>query len=318
MKYITFNKSNYYTKGGIVLFEELKTFIAVVEYKNFTKAGEALNLSQPSVSTHIKNLENTFGVTLINRSIKQKSIFITENGYTLYKRAKEIINLLDVASMEVKNSSNSIKGHLKVGASFTIGEYVLPTFLSYFVKKYPDIDVDIFIENTSSICSHLNELTLDIGLIEGTASHSNFTQEYFLKDRMVLALPYESNLQLEPFDLDKLQNQKWIVREEGSGTRGFLNMFLCTNEIIPNGIMVFSSNYAVKEAVKHNLGITIISDLVTAPAVKNKELSVIELDDSYTRHFSYILPKNINISHASEIFLEELELFTETFRNNKK
>ena len=66
------------------MLEELKTFIAVVEYKNFTKAGEYLNLSQPSVSTHIKNLENYYGVTLINRSVKQKSIIITENGYILY------------------------------------------------------------------------------------------------------------------------------------------------------------------------------------------------------------------------------------------
>ena len=75
------------------MLEELKTFIAVVEYKNFTRAGEYLKLSQPSVSTHIKNLERSFGVTLINRSVKQKTIFITENGYKLYERAKEIINL---------------------------------------------------------------------------------------------------------------------------------------------------------------------------------------------------------------------------------
>ena len=68
------------------MFEELKTFIAVVDYKNFTKAGEYLNLSQPSVSTHIKNLENYYGVTLVNRSIKHKSIVITENGYKLYKK----------------------------------------------------------------------------------------------------------------------------------------------------------------------------------------------------------------------------------------
>lgn len=298
------------------MFEELKTFIAVVEYKNFTKAGEHLNLSQPSVSIHIKNLENTFGVTLINRSIKQKTIFITESGYTLYRRAKEIINLLDVTSMEVKSNSNSIKGHLKLGASFTIGEYVLPNFLSYFSRKYPDIDVEVFIENTSSICSHLNDFLLDIGLIEGTASHSNFTQEYFLKDNMVIALPFDSSLSLGSFDLGKLQNQKWIVREEGSGTREFLNMFLSTNEIIPRGIMVFGSNYAVKEAVKNNLGISIISELVAEPAVKNKELSIIKLDKSYTRHFSYILPKNINISNISEIFIEELKIFANTFNKN--
>ena len=103
------------------MIEELKTFISVVDYKNFTKAAEYLNLSQPSVSTHIKNLENIFGVTLINRSIKQKTISITESGYTLYKRAKEIISLLDVTFIDVKNLSSSVKCSLKIGDSLTIG-----------------------------------------------------------------------------------------------------------------------------------------------------------------------------------------------------
>lgn len=292
------------------MFEELKTFIAVVEFKNFTKAGEHLNLSQPSVSTHIKNLENVFGVRLINRSVKQKTIVITESGFTLYKKAKEILNLIDITHMEVLNTSNSLKGHLKIGASLTIGEYVLPKFLAIFCKKYPDIDIEVFIENTSIICSHLKELTLDIGLIEGTSSSSSFIQEYFLEDKMVLAFPYNSELITDNFSFDKLQNQKWVVREEGSGTREFLNMFLGTNEIVPNGIMVLGSNYAVKEAVRNNLGITIISNFVALPGVENKELSIIELNNPYVRHFSYILPKNITISKASQVFLEEFKEYT--------
>lgn len=298
------------------MLEELKTFIAVVEYKNFTKAGEHLNLSQPSVSTHIKNLENHFGVVLINRSVKQKTIFITDSGYTLYKKAKEIINLLDTTYMEVRNTSDSIKGSLKVGASMTIGEYILPMFLATFSEKYPDVDVEIFINNTHSICSSLKELTLDIGLIEGNSPYSNFTQEYFLQDKMMLAFPYTSDLDTKDFSFDILENQKWIVREEGSGTREFLNMFLATNEIIPKGIMILGSNYAVKEAVKNKLGITIISEFVTNPAVLNKELSTIDLGSSYTRHFSYILPKNITISKASQVFLDELKHYTSNL--NKK
>lgn len=139
------------------MVEELKTFISVDDYKNFTKAAEYLNLSQPSVSTHIKNLENIFGVTLINRSIKQKTISITESGYTLYKRAKEIISLLDVTFIDVKNLSSSVKGSLKIGASLTIGEYILPKFLAIFSKKYPDVDIEVIIENTALISSELKK-----------------------------------------------------------------------------------------------------------------------------------------------------------------
>lgn len=295
------------TLGGIVLFEELKTFIAVVEHKNFTKAGEYLNLSQPSVSTHIKNLENHYGVTLINRSIKQKTIFITENGYKLYKRSKEIIHLLETTYMEVRDISDSIKGSIKVGASLTIGEYILPKFLTSFCKKYPDIDVEIFIENTSLISSRVKDLTLDLGFIEGISVYPNFNQEYLLEDKMVLALPYDSRLSNTNLSLEKLQNQNWIVREEGSGTREFLNKFLSTNKIVPKNIMVLGSNYAVKEAVRNNLGITIISSLVASRAAENKELFIVELDNSYSRNFSYILPKNITISKIAEIFLNEFK-----------
>ncbi len=296
------------------MLEELKTFIQVVKYNNFTKAGEHLNLSQPTVSNHIKNLERYFDTTLINRSLKQKTIFITDSGYTLFKRAKEIITLLELTSMEVKDSSNSIKGTLKIGASFTIGEYILPKFLATFSKKYPDIDVLIFISNTSSVSSRLKNLNLDIGLVEGTVFSSNFVQEYFLEDKMVLTLPSKSYLNKGNFSLDKLQNQKWIVREEGSGTRESLDLFLSNNKIIPKSIMVLGSNHAVKEAIRNDLGISILSDLVINESDKNKDLTVIDLGDSYVRHFSYILPKNINLPKTTKIFIDEWLLYVSNFK----
>ena len=301
--------------GGFVLLEELKTFIAVVEYKNFTKAGKYLNLSQPSVSTHIKNLENHYGVTLINRSIKHKTIIITENGYTLYNRAKEILNLLDTTYVEVRNISDSFKGIVKVGASLTIGEYILPKFLSIFHKKYPHIEVDLLIENTSIVVDNLKDLTLDIGFIEGISSYTNLSQEYLLEDKMVLAVPYNSNLNNNEFTFDLLENQNWVVREEGSGTREYLNIFLNSNKIVPRNLMVLGSNYAVKEAVRNGLGITIISNFVASSAAENKELITIELDKSYNRSFSYILPKNINVTKATNIFLEEFKNYLSSINN---
>lgn len=292
------------------MLEELKTFIAVVEHKNFTRAGEYLNLSQPSVSTHIKNLENFFDVTLINRSIKQKNICITENGYKLYERAKEIINLLDITYIEVKDNNNSLKGTLKVGTSLTIGEYFLPKFLSIFSKKYPDIDVEIVIENTSLISSHLKDLTLDIGLIEGTPTLGSFNQEYFLKDQLVLAFNPSNNQLINIKSYEELNNHLWIVREDGSGNREYFNMFLESNKIIPNKILVLGSNSAIKEAVKNNLGITLTSSLVAEAAVANGEIYINTLNDKYYRYFSYITPKNITMSKTIQVFIDELNDFS--------
>ena len=117
------------------MIEELKSFISVVEFKNFTKAANYLNLSQPSVSNHIKSLERYFNTKLIDRSIKQKKIFITDSGELLYKRAKEILNLLNMTIEELHNTDENINGHLRIGASLTIGEYILPNFLKSFSNK---------------------------------------------------------------------------------------------------------------------------------------------------------------------------------------
>ena len=199
---------------------------------------------------------------------------------------------------------------MRIGASLTIGEYLLPKFLAKFSSKYPDIEFELIIENTHNICSKIKNFTLDIGLIEGTTPSSDFNQNYFLEDKMVIACSKNSDILNGVFSIDKLQNKNWIVREEGSGTRDYINMFLTTNKIVPNNLMVLGSNYAIKEAVKNNLGITIISNYVTEPAVENNELETIELEKSYTRPFSYILPKNINTSHLTNLFIKELIEYT--------
>ena len=148
---------------------------------------------------------------------------------------------------------------------------------------------------------------MDIGFIEGISTYPNLKQEYLSDDKMVLAIPSDSNLNNSDFTFDLLQNQNWIAREDGSGTREYLNMFLNSNKIVPKNLMILGSNYAVKEAVRNGLGITIISNFVAKPAYESKELTIIELDNSYNRSFSYILPKSINITKATEVFLEEFK-----------
>ena len=285
------------------MFDELRTFVTVVELKNFTRAAEYLNLSQPSVSTHIKNLEAYFNVKLINRSIKQKSIVITDNGLKLYSRAKEILTLLELTSLELKNSSDSLSGTLKIGSSLTIGEYILPDFISKFSQKYPEIEIEILVNNTSAICNHLKELTLDIGLIEGAATFTNCTLDYFYEDNMTIATSYNKFKNFSRIDLD---NQTWLVREEGSGTREYFNTFIESNKIVPKKLIVLGSNYAIKEGVKNDLGITFISNLVTKDAVKNNEISTYSLGTSFPRNLSYITNKNISNSKSVNIFIEEL------------
>jgi DNA-binding transcriptional LysR family regulator len=288
------------------MIDELKTFIAVVEYNNFTKAAEAINLSQPSVSLHIKHLEEYFNTTLIQRSIKQKNIYITESGNLLYERSKQIIKLLEDTKGDLIDHNNAIKGRLRIGASFTIGEYFLPTFLGQFTKAYPDLELEVTIENTHNICKKIKSFQVDLALIEGTVPTSNYVINHFYKDKMVVAVPYNHYLVNSEFSVEELENQTWISREIGSGTREYLNLFLSTNNINAKNIIVFGSNYSVKEAVRNNLGITFISSLVTEPALRNKEISVLKTTEQYTRNFSYILQKGIIPSKGTVVFIDML------------
>lgn len=289
------------------MIDELRTFIAVVEYKNFTKAAEAINLSQPSVSLHIKHLEEYFNTTLIQRSIKQKNIYVTESGNLLYERSKQIINLLETTKDDLMDYGNIIKGKLRIGASFTIGEYFLPAFLGKFTKAYPNLELEVVIENTHNICEKVKNFQVDLALIEGTVPFSNFVTNDFYEDEMVIAVPYNHALTNKDFSIEKLQNQMWVSREIGSGTREYLNQFLATNNIIAKNIIVFGSNYSVKEAVKNNLGITFISSLVTKASVLNKEISILETNNKYTRNFSYILQKGIIPSKGTLVFIDMLK-----------
>lgn len=289
------------------MIEELRTFISVVEYKNFTKAAEAINLSQPSVSLHIKHLESYFGVRLIERSIKQKKIEITSGGELLYKKALEIIHMLEETKNELSNYEEMISGTLRIGASFTIGEYILPAFLGKFSREFPNLNLEVKIANTASVCEMIRNKELDIGLIEGVVPSSKFKYDYFLKDEMVLALYNTHPLVGKPLSIENLQNQTWISRETGSGTQEYLNLFLSANNITPKNIVVFGSNYAVKEAVKNELGITIISSHVTKSDVKTGEISNIILGEKYVRYFSYILPIDTTPAKAIKVFISRIK-----------
>ncbi|GGE67027.1 LysR family transcriptional regulator [Priestia taiwanensis] len=291
------------------MLDELRTFLAVVEHKNFTKAAESVNLSQPSVSLHVKRLEEYFHTTLIGRSHKQKKIVVTPTGQLVYERAKHILHLVEELKSDVNSYHHVVEGSLRIGASFTIGEYCLPAFLGEFSKKYPELTLHITIDNTTGICERMKKYELDVGLVEGLVTSSHFSYEQFAKDEMVLAVPNHHSLAGRTFSLDHVQNETWISREDGSGTQEYLKLFLASNYIAPKNIITFGSNYAVKEAVANGLGITLISSDVTERAEVNGELATISLPQPYIRRLSMILLKESLPSKATEVFMEELKAY---------
>ncbi|MDO4272472.1 MAG: LysR family transcriptional regulator [Eubacteriales bacterium] len=285
------------------MLEELKTFIAVVKYGNFTKAGEAVNLSQPAVSTHISRLEKHYGTKLVLRNTK--SIHITDNGWMLYRKAQEITALFEEAEREQKEAGKELKGSLKVGGTYTVGECVMPGILCRYKEKYPGVQVEMVIANTEEILHLVRKEQIQIGFIEGLHQRDEFVGKYFMEDSLKLLVSRDNPLSREQKICPRmLKHQNWISREEGSGTREYMDFFLTRYHIEPENITVMGSNYAIREAVRHNMGITVASGLLVRD---EDEIYAMDFEEPYVRPFSYVLHKEAEISRTGKALLEILE-----------
>lgn len=292
------------------MLEELKTFIQVVKYRNFTKAAKKVNLSQPTVSLHIKRLEAYFDTTLITRSSKSKEVLITKQGEMLYERGQDLIGQIDLLKEDILQIDDRGKKKIVVGASKTIGDYFLPPLIGAFSEENAHVQLEILIENTAHICDMMNDGEIQIGLIEGIDPYYDFDREYFYQDKMVVAVSNQSDLASKEVTLEDLNNQIWISREEGSGTQEYLKLFLNMHNITPKNVIIFNSNYAVKEAVKNGIGITIISECVVSHAAFDKELKILPVELSPKRKYSYILPKD-------KLIDADIMAFTNMLKNYK-
>jgi DNA-binding transcriptional LysR family regulator len=289
-----------------VYYDALRTFITVVEEKNFTKAGEKLRLSQPSVSLHIKHLESEFQAKLIDRS--PKHLYVTVAGEMLYERAKQILNLYEKTKEDIYAYQHTISGKIHIGASFTIGEYVLPVLLANFSRRYPEIEVEVKIGNTKRIAEGVKLLQMDIGLIEGQTSDKDLHIIPFMEDEMVLVVPPTHPLAVQhTVTPEEIQEETWVVREEGSGTRVYSDYVIRTFGLQVKKMITFSSNQAVQEAVAAGLGITLLSRWVVKKPLQYGGLAELSIQGKrFSRRFSYIYPVHAEKTKVTDLFLEAI------------
>lgn len=289
-----------------MIVETLRLFVTVAEQKNFSRAAEILNLSQPGVSLHIRNLENEFGTKLMHRS--PKLVKLTEAGEILYSRAKEILTLYEAAKQDILRLHDMVSGSLQIGASFTIGEYILPRLLAEFALQYPQVEMGLTIGNTEEIIEALRGNKLDLGLVEGTVTATDLSVAPYMKDEMILVAASGHSLStLRITETDLLQNQVWVLRESGSGTRAFSDQFIRQAGLQMKRSYVFNSSQGVKEAVSAGLGIAILSRWVVRKELEAGEIIEIPIKGiRLDRNFSLIRPKDHVTTMAVHVFIERL------------
>ncbi|SEG28815.1 LysR family transcriptional regulator [Paenibacillus sp. UNC499MF] len=288
-----------------MIVDHLRVFAAVAEQRHFSRAAEALNISQPGVSQHIRNLEQEFGAKLMIRSPKQ--VKLTEAGELLYARAKKILRLYEEARQEIDALQHVVTGSLKIGASFTIGEYILPRLLADYAKHYPKVDIHSTIANTVEVVQGVRRDHFHIGLIEGAADAPDVEIEPFMEDEMILIAPRDHPLTREPFKLHALQNQTWVWREPGSGTRDYSDRLIAEWQLGVKRSFMFSSSQSVKEAVSAGLGIAILSRWIVRKELESGEIVHLGADGRrLTRTLTMVRRAAGENSKALEIFVQKV------------
>lgn len=289
--------------GAISLEHQLRVFMTVAEECNFTRAAEKLHISQPAISQQIQSLEQHFDVRLFDRT--NKSVQLNQAGKVVYHHAKEILAIYNQMARHLDDLRVNPSGDLTIGASLTFGEYILPHVIARFRAKYPKVKPHITIENTQAVLQQVARGEIDIGIIEGLSLHEKNVQVHgFAEDTMVIvAASHHPLAQQTNLSKASLEQETWLIREPGSGTREMTDHVLNVHDIHPASVVEYSSTQLIKESVEAGLGLSVLSRWAVRKELAWGTLREIELDGSpIIRPFSIVLKKSDFRTKATLLF----------------
>lgn len=271
----------------------LKVFYTVANRLSFTKAANELNISQPAVTKHIKEIENQLNTKLFDR--KGTTIQLTESGKILFVYAEKNRQLYRDLEFAISQLNKSEKGKLKIGASTTIAQYILPEILAKFNSYYKDINIELVTHNSEDISTLLKNGQIDLGIVEGESKSSYFDYEKFKRDEIVLVCKSNHPLVNKNFKIKDLYDIDLIVREQGSGTQEFIQNQLKKSGLEVqklNIIMQLGSSESIKNYLLHSEALAFLSINTILLELKNNQLSVIDIKNfSIERDFNFITLK---------------------------
>ncbi|UUZ85806.1 LysR family transcriptional regulator [Paenibacillus sp. P26] len=295
-------------------FHQLHIFYTVAEKGNFSHAAQSLHMTQPAVTMQVQSLEDYFGTKLFARSTKK--VELTESGRALIPFAKRSIELMKETDVAMSKFTHMLEGRLHLGASLTIGEYILPRLLGPFSQEYPNISVSMKVINTKQLLEEVLNHQLTFGLVEAEVSHPDVHTEAVLNDELKLILPRQHPLaEQEKITVEEVLQYPFVLREQGSGTRRVMEEELEKSGYAPNAlkiVMELGSTGAVKSAVEAGLGISILSQSsvrheAALGVLKVKEIEGVRFARSF--HAIYLNSTLLPISAVTFMtFLRERDL----------
>ncbi len=293
---------------------QLQIFLKIVEHKSVTKASEELHLTQPAVSIQLKNFQNQFEIPLTE--IVGRKLYVTDFGEEIAEAARRIIDQVNAIDYKTMAYKGELIGKLKISIVST-GKYIMPNFLSEFIRSNKAIQLNMDVTNKSKVINHLENNDVDFALVSILPDHLQLERLDLLSNELWLVgneKLYDSKDNTHKI----LENLPLIFREEGSGTRKSMELFLHDKEASVIKKLELTSNEAVKQAVIAGLGYSIMPLIGIRNELENKQLFITQVPGLPIKTaWSLVWLKGKNLSPVAKAFLDYLKLNKEKIIETK-
>ncbi len=290
----------------------VEIFCRVYEEKSFSRAAESIGLTQPTISGHVKALEESLDTTLLDRL--GRTIAPTAAGRVLYEHGRGIVESKRLAEEAMDRFLNRLEGRLRLGASTIPGEYLLPRLIGRFREAQPDIRISLSISDTHDVAERVAAGEIELGFVGGPPGDPRLQFREFARDELVLVLPTAEVWQHvgDRVSLEQLRRIPFLQREEGSGTRMALEHALRCLGQQPEDFEVVAelgSTAAIKEAVRAGLGAAFLSSLSVGAELEVAWLRRVRVPqlEPIARSFSSVVNRQRTMSPLCEMLLDFLE-----------
>jgi len=282
---------------------QIEIFLNVVKLGHLTQVAKGMGIGQSAVSMSIKELENALGHSLFDRI--NKKLVLNEHGRTFHKEVEPLYKRLEDIEHEFQNVEN--KGTVRIGASTTIVDYLMPSIICQYINQYPDVKIQLKEGNTKHIASMIKEGELDIAFVENSVKDSMIVSQDIGSDELIVVTA-NSKYRTGTYSISQLMQERWVLREEGSSTRETFLEYIKGQEDDINIFLELGHTESIKSILRNGKTFTCISKLAVEEELINGTLYQVILDDFQChRSFSAIYHKE---KFHSDLFIKFIEFST--------
>lgn len=283
---------------------QLRVFLKVSEKESITKAAEELHLTQPAVSIQLKKFQDQFDVPLIE--IIGRQLYVTEFGEEIARASRKILTEVDEIQQKTLAYQGLLAGKLKIAVVST-GKYVMPFFLTNFIKQHPAVVLRMDVTNKTNVVKSLERNEVDLALVSVLPEHLDIDGLDLMPNKLYLIGKPELGKK-KRMRISDLEKNLLIYREKGSATRAAMEHFMTGNEIPTSKSIELTSNEAVKQAVMAGLGYSVMPLIGLRNELKNQQLEIVEVKGlPIITHWNLVWLRDKKLSPVTEAYLKHVE-----------